>query len=116
MQQMRTGRRAVLVEPNKPLEIWESPVDPPTGADVLVAVEMAGVCGTDYHFYLGEVPMPGPMVLGHEASAEWSSAGPKQQPTAPVIPSRRRPRLLGSPETMSPVSRVHGLGRHVPVS
>jgi threonine dehydrogenase-like Zn-dependent dehydrogenase len=62
----RTGRRAVLVAPGQPLETWEAPVAPPAGGDILVEVEMAGVCGTDYHFYLGEVALPGPMVLGHE--------------------------------------------------
>jgi threonine dehydrogenase-like Zn-dependent dehydrogenase len=74
---MRTAKRAVLVEPGTPVEIWEGPVPPATGGDVVVAVEMAGVCGTDYHYTLGEVALPGPMVLGHEGLGRVEELGPE---------------------------------------
>jgi threonine dehydrogenase-like Zn-dependent dehydrogenase len=34
---------------------------------MLVKVEMAGICGTDVHLWKGELPVPIPIVLGHEA-------------------------------------------------
>lgn len=62
----RTGKRAVLVAANQPLEIWERPVAEPAAGEVLVRLTHGGVCGTDVHFWRGEVPLPGPVVLGHE--------------------------------------------------
>ncbi|MFD7204286.1 zinc-binding dehydrogenase [Streptomyces sp. NPDC059893] len=73
---MRTAKRAVLTAPGKPVEIWEGPVPPPVGGDVVVSVEMAGVCGTDHHYTLGEVAFPGPMVLGHEGVGRVEELGP----------------------------------------
>jgi 5-exo-hydroxycamphor dehydrogenase len=62
----RVSKRAVLVGPNRPIEIWERPILLPQTGEVLLRVSMAGVCGTDVHFWRGEVPLPGPVVLGHE--------------------------------------------------
>ena len=62
----RTGKRAVLVAANQPIEIWERPVAEPAAGEVLVRLTHGGVCGTDVHFWRGEVPLPGPVVLGHE--------------------------------------------------
>lgn len=73
---MRTAKRVVLVEPGASVEIWDGPVPAPEGGDVVVAVEMAGVCGTDHHFTLGEVALPGPMVLGHEGIGRVVELGP----------------------------------------
>ncbi|OAP24300.1 MULTISPECIES: zinc-binding dehydrogenase [Amycolatopsis] len=73
---MRMAKRAVLVEPGAPIEIWDCPVPPASGGDIVVAVEMAGVCGTDHHYSLGEVELPGPMVLGHEGIGRVEELGP----------------------------------------
>src|SRR5713226_7203882 len=61
----QTCRAATLVAPNK-LEIREYPVPeiPPGGG--LVAVEMAGVCGTDFKYFHGKIELPLPIILGHE--------------------------------------------------
>jgi hypothetical protein len=64
----RVSKRAVLVGPNRPIEIWERPILPPQAGEVLLRVSMAGVCGTDVHFWRGEVPLPGPVVLGKEGT------------------------------------------------
>ena len=66
---IRTSKRAVLVKPNEPLEIWERPVPSPAAGEVLLRVQFAGVCGTDVHLWRGEFPLPGPIVLGHEGVA-----------------------------------------------
>lgn len=62
----RMSKRAVLVQANQPVEIWQHPVSAAQAGEVVVRVLMSGVCGTDVHFWRGEVDLPGPMVLGHE--------------------------------------------------
>ena len=60
------SKRAVLVAPDQPIEVWEAAMTDPKPGEVVVKVQLGGVCGTDVHFWRGEVPLPGPMVLGHE--------------------------------------------------
>lgn len=52
---------------HQPLELREYPlpqkIEP--GA-ALVKVEMAGICGTDVHLWKGQLPIPRPIILGHE--------------------------------------------------
>lgn len=62
----RFGKRAVLVTPNEPLEIWDREVPAPGPGEVLVRVTMGGVCGSDVHMWQGDVLLPFPIVLGHE--------------------------------------------------
>jgi threonine dehydrogenase-like Zn-dependent dehydrogenase len=52
---------------NEPFEIREYPLPraiEPRAA--LVKIEMAGVCGTDVHLWKGQLPIPCPIILGHE--------------------------------------------------
>ena len=60
-----TSRAATLIAPNT-IEIREYPIPevPPDGG--LVAVEMAGVCGSDVKYYHGKIRLPLPIILGHE--------------------------------------------------
>ncbi|MGW1530373.1 zinc-binding dehydrogenase [Streptomyces sp. NPDC002159] len=67
MENIRNVKRAVLVKPGSPLEIWEHPTPSASSDDVIVSVQMAGVCGTDHHIQSGEIELPNPTVLGHEA-------------------------------------------------
>ena len=62
-------RAAVLKAFNAPLELVEYP-DPAALAagEVLVRVQMAGICGTDAHLWLGQLPIPLPVILGHESA------------------------------------------------
>ncbi|MFB9743073.1 zinc-binding dehydrogenase [Pseudonocardia sulfidoxydans] len=101
----RLGRRAVLVKPHQPVEIWESPVEPPTGADVLVEVEMAGVCGTDHHYFIGEVDLPGPMVFGHEGIGRVVELGPEAQTDCVGDPIKPGDRVYWVP--LKPCHRCH---------
>ncbi|GIF68511.1 zinc-binding alcohol dehydrogenase [Asanoa ishikariensis] len=74
---MRTVKRAVLVKPGAPLEIWERPTPSASGREVIVSVEMSGVCGTDHHLQSGDITLPNPMVLGHEAIGRIAELGPE---------------------------------------
>jgi len=52
---------------HEPLEVREYPLPPEIepGA-ALVKIEMAGICGTDVHLWKGQLPIPRPIILGHE--------------------------------------------------
>ena len=66
---VETCSAAVLVEFEKPLEIHSYPIPPELGPDeLLVKVEMAGICGTDVHLWLGQLPIPLPVIMGHESA------------------------------------------------
>jgi threonine dehydrogenase-like Zn-dependent dehydrogenase len=61
------ARAVVLRAFNEPLTLEEAPVlDPEPGA-LIARVEMGGVCGTDVHLHHGNLPIPTPVILGHEA-------------------------------------------------
>jgi threonine dehydrogenase-like Zn-dependent dehydrogenase len=63
----RTSEAAVLTQYNKPLEARTYPVPHEVGqGEALVRIEMAGICGTDVHLWRGELPIPLPVILGHE--------------------------------------------------
>lgn len=49
-----------------PLALREFPVPSPAPGDMVVEVRQAGVCGTDLHLRAGHLPIPTPLVLGHE--------------------------------------------------
>ncbi len=58
---------AVLVEYQQPLQLRRYPVPEELGpGEALVKVEMAGICGTDVHLWLGQLTIPLPVILGHE--------------------------------------------------
>jgi len=61
-------RAAVLNEYNKPLEIEELQDRPLGPNDVRVQIDASGVCHSDLTVQKGKVPMPTPIVLGHEGS------------------------------------------------
>jgi len=70
--------RAVrLVQPGRPLELFDLP-EPTVGAgDVLVRVRAAGICHSDVHYRAGRSPVyPLPMTLGHEVAGEVAQVGP----------------------------------------
>lgn len=61
----QTCRAVTLVAPNK-IEIREYPIPEIPSDGGLVAVEMAGVCGSDVKYYHGKISLPLPIILGHE--------------------------------------------------
>ena len=61
------SRGAVLRSFGAPLEIESFDVPDPEPGALLVKVAYAGICGTDVHLQAGHLPMPTPVILGHEA-------------------------------------------------
>lgn len=58
---------AVLEKPEE-LSIKQLQLDDPKPREVLIDLQAAGVCHTDYHFYKGDYEVPTPAVLGHEGA------------------------------------------------
>ncbi|HEY5607217.1 MAG TPA: zinc-dependent alcohol dehydrogenase family protein [Alphaproteobacteria bacterium] len=66
-------RKAGLPRPYKqsqPVTIEEVELAPPGPGEVLVKIRAAGVCHSDLSVVSGDVPLPLPIVLGHEAAGE----------------------------------------------
>ncbi len=78
-----TATAAVLVEPGRPLEIGQIELDEPRTGEVLVRVEAAGVCHSDYHYLNGDLRCPLPAVLGHEGAGVVEAVGPGVEHVAP---------------------------------
>ncbi|HYZ84420.1 MAG TPA: alcohol dehydrogenase catalytic domain-containing protein, partial [Bryobacteraceae bacterium] len=64
---MSTVRAAVMPGFEQTLELQEFP-EPERLApgEALVRIEMSGICGTDVHLWLGQLPIATPVILGHE--------------------------------------------------
>ena len=70
-------RAAVLTAYQRALEIREYPLPQALGPEeCLVRIEMAGICGTDVHLWLGQLPIPLPVILGHESVGRIEQLGP----------------------------------------
>jgi Zn-dependent alcohol dehydrogenase len=69
-------RAAVLRQAGEPLVIEDVTLDAPKAGEVLVRIEAAGVCHTDYHYMHGDMTCPLPVVLGHEGSGIVEAVGP----------------------------------------
>jgi NDMA-dependent alcohol dehydrogenase len=80
---------AVLYEAGKPMAIEEVEVLPPQAGEVTVRMKAAGVCHSDLHVMNGDLPMPAPIILGHEGAGVVEAVGPgvtSVQPGDSVIP------------------------------
>jgi len=100
-----TSKRAVLVNPSNPIEIWDEIIASPGPGEVLVRTEMSGVCGTDVHLARGEIELPGPIVLGHEGVGRIEHLGEgatTDYAGTPVVPGDR---VYWVP--LSPCGRCH---------
>src|ERR1700738_4412256 len=75
-----TARMAVFHGAGKPFEIREYPVPDPEPGAVLVKVAMANVCGSDLHYWRGELDYvkmgrPLPLHTGHEHAGRVAKLG-----------------------------------------
>ena len=70
--------RAVVTRAANEMEVTDLPDPrPPEGAEVLVHPEAVGICGSDFHFFLGELPVGAfPRIQGHEIGATIEAVGP----------------------------------------
>lgn len=69
-------KAAIMYEVNKPLKVEEVTLDKPQEHEVLVKHVATGVCHSDVHFMRGDMPMPLPIVPGHEGAGIVEKVGP----------------------------------------
>jgi threonine dehydrogenase-like Zn-dependent dehydrogenase len=88
---MNLSKAAVLAAYRQPLELREYPVPGVCPGEVLVRVEMAGICGTDVHLCDGELNIPLPVILGHETVGTIQAIGgsKKDWHGTPLAPGER---------------------------
>jgi S-(hydroxymethyl)glutathione dehydrogenase/alcohol dehydrogenase len=71
-----TGVRAVVLrEYGEPVAVERLRLLPPGPGEVLVRLAASGVCHTDLHVATGDLPLPLPMVLGHEGAGVIEAVG-----------------------------------------
>lgn len=63
---MQELKSAAVVLDNGTLSLQSRDVPLPSAGCINIAVLRAGVCGTDPHLLRGDIPVPEPVVLGHE--------------------------------------------------
>jgi aryl-alcohol dehydrogenase len=72
---MRT-KAAVLYHVNDQLQIEDLELEEPKAGEVLVRLVATSVCHTDLHPMKGDIPVPLPIVLGHEGAGVVEQVGP----------------------------------------
>ena len=73
---MKRKSKAVLCrELNQPIVVEEIFVDPPKRGEVTVKIAACGVCHSDLSAVNGTIPLPPPLVLGHEGAGEVVEVG-----------------------------------------
>jgi putative phosphonate catabolism associated alcohol dehydrogenase len=80
MNRPSAARLAVFVGPEKPFEFRSVPLPTPGEGELLVAISLATVCGSDLHTFEGRRTEPTPCVLGHEAVGRVVDVGPGRDP------------------------------------
>jgi hypothetical protein len=93
--------------------VWERPILPPQAGEIVLRVHMGGVCGTDVHLWRGEVPLSGPVVLGHEGIGVVEELGKGMTTDYAGVPVR--PRLLGTAPPLLSLLLLHGGERLFPL-
>ncbi len=68
-------KAAVLTAAKQPMAVREMPVPQPGPGQVRIRLHASGVCGTDIHVWNGELPVPMPMIPGHEPVGVVDSLG-----------------------------------------
>ncbi|MEV5302810.1 MULTISPECIES: NDMA-dependent alcohol dehydrogenase [Amycolatopsis methanolica group] len=69
-------KAAVIWAPNEKWQVEEVELDPPREGEVLVKLTASGLCHSDYHLVTGDMPMPYPVVGGHEGAGVVAGLGP----------------------------------------
>ncbi|MFQ5667046.1 MAG: Zn-dependent alcohol dehydrogenase [Candidatus Binatia bacterium] len=69
-------RAAVLYNSNEPFKIEEVKLQDPQQGEVLVKLGASGVCHSDLSIQRGILPMPPPIIIGHEGAGTIEAVGP----------------------------------------
>lgn len=69
-------RAAILREVNTPWSVEEIELDEPQEREILVRTTAAGMCHSDEHAHDGTMPVPLPLIGGHEGAGEVIALGP----------------------------------------
>ena len=80
MNSLGVAHLAVFNGPGKPFEFRSLPLPEPAAGEVLVAVSLATLCGSDLHTFDGRRQEPTPCVLGHEAVGRVIAVGEGRDP------------------------------------
>src|SRR3954470_13784155 len=72
---MRKAKAVICRELNKPVVVEEIEVEGPRRGEVSVKLAACGVCHSDLSATNGTIPLPPPLVLGHEAAGEVVEVG-----------------------------------------
>ncbi|HEY3907078.1 MAG TPA: NDMA-dependent alcohol dehydrogenase [Streptosporangiaceae bacterium] len=70
-------KAAVLHGLNEKWQIEELELDPPHTKEVLVKLTASGLCHSDEHLVTGDIPVPFPMIGGHEGAGIVVEVGPE---------------------------------------
>ncbi len=71
----RNGKAVICRENNKPPVVEEISVDSPKRGEIMVKLAACGVCHSDLSAINGTIPLPPPLVLGHEGAGEVVEVG-----------------------------------------
>jgi len=71
----RTGKAAICREIGKPVVVETIRVDGPKRGEIMIRIAACGVCHSDLSATNGTIPLPPPLVLGHEAAGEVIEVG-----------------------------------------
>ncbi|MGH6995478.1 MAG: zinc-binding dehydrogenase [Stellaceae bacterium] len=71
----QSARAVVCRELNKPVVVESITVDAPQRGEVMVKIGACGVCHSDLSATNGTIPLPPPLVLGHESAGEVIALG-----------------------------------------
>lgn len=69
------ARGVVLHQFNTPLTVETVPIPEPEPGALIARIDLAGVCGTDVHLSHGNLAIPTPVILGHEAVGRVETLG-----------------------------------------
>jgi threonine dehydrogenase-like Zn-dependent dehydrogenase len=94
---MVSGRQILLQRFNAPLELRDVTVPSPEPDELLIHIDLAGVCGSDVHTWHGEVPRVLPIVMGHEGVGTLAALGKDVTSDSAGGPVKEGDRVYWSP-------------------
>lgn len=109
-----------VVKQGRSVRVCRVPVPEPGPGEVLIRVEVAGVCRTDVFVARGKLACADPVILGHEFAGVVAAGGPgdhgfapgDQVVVMPAIPCGACLRCAGGMPECCPHHQFLGVGRH----